>query len=382
MISTRRARGALGAGVLLSLALAGCSSAAPTAQEAEAAGGDGALSSCPETVVLQTNWFPEPEHSAAYALIDPDEATIDADAGIYSGPAIADPNITIEVRAGGPFIGFQSSTALLYSDDSIMLAMIDTDESVKLSASQPTKAVYTPFQKYPLSLFWDPEKYSFDEPSDIAASDATVLYSQGYAFIDYLVGEGIVREDQIDGSFDGSVTRLVSGEDIVMQGYITQEPYRMKVDYPEYGRDVDHILLADTGYEIYPSAWAGKPEVVDAQADCLAQLVPAMQTAQISYMEDPDAVNQAISDYLVEIDQFFQVSPELAAEVHRVMQDEELVVDGADGVFGSFDPDRMERMTGLLTDIYTASGVEVADGLAAEDLYTNEFLDPSISLGR
>ncbi|PZU37825.1 MAG: hypothetical protein DI573_10865 [Microbacterium sp.] len=366
-------------GAALSVALTGCGGTEPTAQDAAAAGGDGALSACPATVVLQTNWFPEPEHSAAYALIDPAEATTDPDAGIYSGPAIVDPNITIEVRSGGPFIGFQQSTALLYSDDSIMLAMIDTDESVKLSADQPTKAVYTPLQVNPQILFWDPERYSFDDLADIGQSDATVLYFQGAAYMDYLIAQGDVRADQVDGSFDGSVTRLVADEPVVMQGYITQEPYRLKVDFPDYGRDVDSFLIADSGYDIYAAAWSGKPEVVEAQSECLAQLVPAMQQSQLDYMEDPEPINQAISDYLVEIDQFFQVSPELGAEIHRVMQEEGLVADGTDGVFGSFDAERMERMTTLLAEIYAESGVDVAEGLTAEDIYTNEFLDPSIS---
>lgn len=373
---------AVGAAALLSIGLAGCSNAPSAAVDAEAAGGDGALNACPSTVVLQTNWFPEPEHSAAYALIDPETATIDADAGIYSGPAIADPSITIEVRSGGPFIGFQQSTALLYSDESIMLAMIDTDESVKLSASQPTTAVFTPLQKNPQILLWDPERYSFDDMSDIAASDATVLYFQGATYMDYLIAQGDVRQDQVDGSFDGSVTRLVSGEPVVMQGYITQEPYRLKVDYPDYGRDVDSLLIADTGYDIYPAAWSGKPEVIESQADCLAQLVPAMQQAQIDYMNDPEPVNKAISDYLVEIDQFFQISPELATYVHDVMRDENLVTDGTDGVFGSFDADRMVDTTDALVDIYTTTGVETAPDLKATDLYTNEFLDTSISYGR
>ncbi|WP_409048160.1 hypothetical protein AB2L57_04265 [Microbacterium sp. HA-8] len=366
-------------GAALSVALTGCGGTEPTAQDAAAAGGDGALSACPATVVLQTNWFPEPEHSAAYALIDPAEATTDPDAGIYSGPAIVDPNITIEVRSGGPFIGFQQSTALLYSDDSIMLAMIDTDESVKLSADQPTKAVYTPLQVNPQILFWDPERYSFDDLADIGQSDATVLYFQGATYMDYLIAQGDVRADQVDGSFDGSVTRLVADEPVVMQGYITQEPYRLKVDFPDYGRDVDSFLIADSGYDIYAAAWSGKPEVVEAQSECLAQLVPAMQQSQLDYMEDPEPINQAISDYLVEIDQFFQVSPELGAEIHRVMQEEGLVTDGTDGVFGSFDAERMERMTTLLAEIYAESGVDVAEGLTAEDIYTNEFLDPSIS---
>ncbi len=359
------------------LALAGC--AADPAVEAPV-GGSGALASCPATVVLQTNWFPEPEHAAAYQLIDPATATIDANAGIYSGPAIVDPDVTIEVRAGGPFIGFQSSTALLYTDDSIMLAMIDTDESVRLSAAQPTTAVFTPFQQTPQALFFDPELFDFESIADVGESDAVVQYFEGASYMSYLVAEGLIREDQIDGSFDGSVTRLVSGEPVVMQGYITQEPWRLMNEFTDYGREVGTLRLDEAGYEIYPSAWAGRPEVVDARSECLTQLVPALQQAQVDYMLDPVAVNEMLSAYLDEIGQFFRISPEFAADITEVMAGPGMVVNGPDGVMGSFDPERMERMTELLVEVFAGSGVEPAEGLTADDVYTNEFLDTSIAL--
>jgi hypothetical protein len=363
--------------ILGAIALTGCSAESPSTGPA---GGDGALAACPANVVLQTNWFPEPEHAAAYELVDPENATIDANAGIYKGPALADENVTIEVRAGGPFIGFQSSTALLYSDDSIMLAMIDTDESVKLSADQPTKAVFTPFQNTPQALFYDPQKFDFGSFADIGKSDATVQYFEGATYMSYLVAEGFIREDQIDGSFDGSVTRLVAGEDVVMQGYITQEPWRLKNEFTEFGRDVGQLRLDEAGYEIYPSVWAGRPETVDAEDECLAQLVPALQQAQVDYMANPEPVNTAISEYLTEIDQFFQISPEFAADITEVMASDGMVVNGVDGVMGSFEPERMDRMTKKLVEVFDGVGVETADNLAADALYTNEFLDSSISL--
>lgn len=361
------------------LAIASCSDES-TVQEA--VGGDGNLSNCPPTVTLQTNWFPEPEHSAAYQMIDPSQANIDANAGVYSGPSIADPNVTIKIQAGGPFNGFQTTTAQLYSDDSIMLAMIDSDESVRLSGTQPSKAVFTPFQHTPGALFWDPEKYDFKSFEDIGKSDAVVQYFEGQAYMEYLVQKGYIRKDQIDGSFDGSVTRLISGEDIVMQGYVTQEPWRLKHEFTEYGRDVGFLRLDDAGYNIYPSAWAGRPDTVERNRDCLSQLVPAMQQAQVDYMKSPDAVNNAISQYLEDIGQYFQISPEFAASTAEVMAGDGLVVDGPDGVMGSFDPARMEEMTKKLVEVFNESGSSVSEDITADSLYTNEFLDPSISLNR
>ncbi|CCH86268.1 conserved exported protein of unknown function [Modestobacter italicus] len=346
---------------------------------AAAVGGDGALSDCPSTVVLQTNWFPEPEHAAAYQLIDPADAAIDAEAGIYSGPSTADGNVTIEIRAGGPFIGFQSNTALLYTDDDVMLGMVDTDESVRLSAEQPTKAVVTPLELNPQVLLWDPDKYDFRSFADIAASDATVLYFQGATYMDYLEQQGFVRPEQLDGSFDGSLTRIVAGEDVVIQGYVTQEPWRLENEFTDFGKAPGYLTLGDAGYDTYGSAWAGTPESVEANSACLTQLVPLLQQGQVDYMYDPTPVNEAISGYLEEIGQFFQITPERAAAITDSLNDDGIVANAPDGTLGAFDAERMERMTGLLTGVFDDLGTELADGLTADDLYTNEFIDPSIS---
>ena len=150
--------------------------------------------------------------------------------------------ITIEVRSGGPFIGFQQSTALLYSDDSIMLAMIDTDESVKLSADQPTKAVYTPLQINPQILLWDPERYSFDEISDIAASDATVLYFQGATYMDYLIAQGDVTAEQVDANVARIRTQLARFLDfestVVPARLVNNAEWLTKLGAIEFMRDV------------------------------------------------------------------------------------------------------------------------------------------------
>lgn len=373
-----RSRAVTAAALAGVLTLAACGGS-DDGDSTEAVGGDGALSACPATVVLQTNWFPEPEHSAAYQLVDHERAEPDPDAGVYRGPALADDRVTIEIRAGGPFIGFQTNSALLYSDRDILLGMVDTDESVRLSAELPTKAVVTPLQITPQILLWDPEKYSFDSFDQIAESDATVLYFEGQTYMDYLVQQGWVREDQLDGSFDGSLTRLVVGEDVVMQGYVTQEPWRLLNDVPEYAREIDYLSLDDAGYRIYPSAWAGVPETVEENADCLAQLVPLLQQGQVDYMADPEPVNTAISQYLTDIDQFFQITPERADAITDSLNDDGIVANGPDGVLGSFDPDRMAEMTELLTGVFADLDTELAEDLTAEDLYTNEFIDESIS---
>src|SRR5947209_1270558 len=94
---------------------------------------------CPDTIVFQTNWWPEPDHGLFYQLIGPN-GTIDTNKNTYSGP-LGTTGVNVEIRAGGPAIGFQTVTAQEYQDDSIMLGMMGTDEQIGSSANQPTRAV-------------------------------------------------------------------------------------------------------------------------------------------------------------------------------------------------------------------------------------------------
>jgi len=92
--------------------------------------GEGALAGvCPDTVVIQTDWNPQAEHGWIYEMVG-DSPSIDAGAGSVSGPLVAggeDTGVQIEVRSGGPLIGFQTVTSQMYQDDSILLGFVYTD---------------------------------------------------------------------------------------------------------------------------------------------------------------------------------------------------------------------------------------------------------------
>ncbi|MEZ5251835.1 MAG: hypothetical protein R2713_22315 [Ilumatobacteraceae bacterium] len=50
----------------------------------------------------------------------------------------------------------------------------------------------------------DPTQYDIQEPADIAETGAKVLHFPGAAYIDYMIANGIMTEDQDDPSYDGS----------------------------------------------------------------------------------------------------------------------------------------------------------------------------------
>ena len=57
-----------------------------------------------------------------------------------------------------------------------------------------------------------------------------------------------------------------------------------------------------------------------------------------------------------------------------------LVANGPDSTVGNFDMDRVNSLIELAIPVYTALGQAPKDGLKADDIVTNEFIDPSIGL--
>lgn len=348
------------------------------------ASGHGMLADvCPSTIVVQTDWNPEAEHGALYELAA-DGGDVDTEAKAYTAPLVAggeDTGVAIEIRVGGPAIGFQPVSAQLYADESIMLGYVSTDEQVALSKEQPTVAVVAPNEVSPFILMFDPERYDFDSFDDIGRSGADVLYFQGATYMDYLVGAGDIDGSQLDSSYDGTPARWVASDGaIVQQGFASAEPYIYERELPEWGKPVDYLLVHDSGYEVYPQSLAARPEVVDREAACLERLVPIIQRAQVDYVRDPERANALIVDLVDAYDTGWAYSAGVAAFSVQAQLDNGIVSNGPDGVLGNFDLGRVQRLLDILEPLYARQGKEIRDGLTPEDLVTNRFVDDSIGL--
>ncbi|MGQ0670281.1 MAG: ABC transporter substrate-binding protein [Actinomycetota bacterium] len=335
---------------------------------------------CPDKIVLQTDWFPEVEHGAAYNLIGPG-GQIDAERGTYSGE-IKDTGVQMEIRAGGPFIGFQPPVGQMYSDPEITLAYADTGDAIRNSGSLPTVAIVAPLQKSPQILMFDPATYDFQTVTDVKASGATVAHFEGSAFMEYLLGTGQLDPAQIDGSYDGSPARFVAeGGALVQQGFATNEPYKYANDIPEWGKPVDFLLLFDAGWTIYQSPIVVRPDDLGTYRSCWEKLVPMWQQSQVDYITNPAETNQVILDVVVAMNTFWTLSPELNDYAVQAMLDLGIISNGPDGTLGSFDLDRVQTLIDELVPIFQADGVDtMKEGVAPEDIVTNEFIDPSIGL--
>jgi hypothetical protein len=375
------------AGVALLLAAAACSSdSSTTDQSAPAPKASGAALSlkgvCPDTIVVQTDWYQEAEYGYLYQMLGPGY-TIDKKKNALTGPLVAsgqDTGVKIEIRAGGPAIGFQTVSAQMYADKSITIGQVNTDEAIAASQTQPTVAVVAPFEISPLMILWDKDKYpSYNTIADIGQTTTKILYYQTDSYMQYLLGAGLVRASQLDGSYDGTPSRFVaSGGTIANAGFATSEPYNFahQKGHPEFKTDLQ--LINDTGYPSYSEALTVRPADKDKLAPCLKKLVPIVQQSTADFMNKPGPTEQLIIKATETIKSGWVYDQNQADYAVKTLSDLGLVGNGPDKTLGNLQDNRMSRMIDILTPIYTAQHKTLKAGLQPSDLYTNEFIDPSI----
>jgi hypothetical protein len=334
---------------------------------------------CPDKIVLQTDWFPEPEHGASYNLIGPG-GTIDPGKGTYSGP-LRNTGVQMEIRAGGPFIGFSSPTAQMYSDDNIFVAFADTGDQIRGYAKLPAVGIVAPLEIGPQVLMYDPAHYTFGSVSDVRTSGASVLYFESAAFIDYLVGTGQLNQQQLDASYDGSPARWVSsGGQLVQQGFATNEPFNYEHNIDGWKKPVKFLLLHDAGWTIYQSNIVVRPQTITKYRECLKKLVPMWQQSVIDYIKNPGPANGVILEMVKQMNTFWVLSPELAQYADQTMQQLNIVSNGPDKTLGNYDFNRIQKFMDTFLPIERTKGVDIPNGLKPQDIATNEFIDPNIGM--
>ncbi|HEY3061997.1 MAG TPA: hypothetical protein VGL99_23720 [Chloroflexota bacterium] len=333
---------------------------------------------CPDNIVFQTNWWPEPDHGLFYQLIGPN-GRIDTNKNSYSGP-VGNTGVTAEVRAGGPAIGFQAVTAQMYSDDSILLGFVGTDEQIGLSAAQPTKAVLAWYAKNPQIFFWGDPAWNFQSVAEIGSAGAQVLAFESATYLDVFVGKGLLKKEQIDTSYTGDPSRFVAADGkLVSQGFVTSEPYIYEHEVSAWKKPVK-FLLVDKEFPVYQNALAVRADKLESNRACLQALIPMLQRASIDYIRNPAPINGVLVNFTAQIKGGTQITAEGAADAVKRMVDLGIVGNGSDGVFGSFDNARVQSLITDVVPVFQARGKPAKAGLTPNDLVTNEFLDKSVKL--
>ncbi|HXE79948.1 MAG TPA: hypothetical protein VNK41_04300 [Vicinamibacterales bacterium] len=370
---------AIGAALAVSLAI-GIGTAAAGKRSGAAA--SPLRQACGPKLVVQTDWFPEPEHGFIYQLAGTN-GTLDTKKGRYTG-TIKGTGVQLEIRAGGPFTGFQQPISQIYQDSSIDVAYATSDEQIQLAKKLPLVSIVAPDEFSPQILMWNPQKLNIKKFADIKGTGAKVLVFAGGAWIDYLVGRGWVDQKQVDTSYDGSPARFVASDGaIIQQGFVTSEPYLYEHDIAAYGKPVSYLLIKNSGYVPYPQTLAVRAADVRKRAACWKLFVPLVQRAQVDYMRSPKAVNDKLLQIVTALNTFWKLTPGGNAYNTAAQRRLGIVSNGPDCTLGNFSMKRLQQVINQVNPIFQAKGLDTINPeLKASQIATNQFIDPKIGLAK
>jgi len=384
-----RTRGIVGTGTLAAaLALTACSTPAaeaPSGGDLEIGSIDLAAAGCPANIRIATDWFPEAEHGHLYELIGDDYTIENETEYSVSGPLMASGEYTgvdVTVISGGAASSaFLQPDAMMYSDPTIFMGYVGSDEAVVHSGEFPTVGVFAPLEKDPQMIMWDPATYpDVTSVAELGEKGVKIRLFPGGFYIDYFLSEGLVSESQLDYSYDGSPAGFVADEGAAaQQGFASAEPYIYENEIEAWGKPVSYQLVNDAGYPKYAAVVSVIPENIDAYADCLAALVPVMQQATVDYYADPTATNALILDAVETFDTFWVYSQGVADFSVKAQVETGIVGNGHDDIVGNVDMARVAKLVEIATGIYANDPEkDIVDGITAEDIFTDKFIDPSI----
>ncbi len=381
---------AVTAALALAASLAACAgtTSASTSASAASATVDLAKAGCPATIVIQTDWNPESEHGHLYEMLGSD-AVINSDKKSVSGTLELkgkSTGVKVEIRAGGPAVGYNSPATQMYTDPTITMAYVTTDDQIANSAKTPTKAFFAPLDESPIMVMWDPTTYpdvkTIKELGVALAKKGGVWrYFAGSAYIDYLTDAGYMTKAEQDSSYDGTPANFVAagGKD-VQQGFASAEPYIYQHEVPAWNKPVKYALVSSTGWDPYQSEMAVRTADFTKLTPCLKALTPVLQQEEVDFFANPKPANDLILKLVTAYNTGWTYSQGVADYAAKTMIDDKIVGNGTNSTIGDFDKARMDKFFTTASAIYTKLGTAIDPKLTASDLYTNEFIDPSIGL--
>ena len=328
--------------------------------------------------MIQTDWFPESEHGAMYELFGDGDYSIDAENLIVTGTlhdGATDTGIGLEVRTGGPAIGFSPVASYMYTDEGITFGYANTEAQVTFFESAPLLSVVAPLEKNPQMVMWDPETYPDVETlADLGEQDITISVFGGGVFAEVFIAQGIWSAGQVDPSYDGSPANFIAnGGQIAQQGFASAEPYDYENVFTDWGKPVKLQLLHDAGFPVYSQTVAIRSAEKEELDSCLKAFVPVVQRAVVSFIEDPSTANGIIIDAVDTFGSFWVYSEGLAEFSVSSQLELGLVGNGPNGTVGDMEETRIQSIITIMED----AGIDTG-GITTQDIYTNEYIDHSI----
>ncbi len=365
--------------VILCLSISGLIACGGDSQveENDAVASEG-LDSCPDPIIIQTDWFPESEYGATYELFGGGTYLIDNENRSVAGTlhdGEVDTGIGLEVRTGGPAIGFTPVASHMYTDTSITLGYANTEGQITRFNSAPLLSVVAPLERNPQMIMWDPDTYpDVESIADLGERDITISVFGPEVFSEVFIAQGIWSAGQVDPSYDGSPANFIASQgSIAQQGFASAEPFNYKNTYEEWGKDVKYQLLHDAGFPVYSQTLAIRSDDKVSLDACLRDLVPIIQRAVVNFSSNPDSTNALIVDVVESFNSFWVYGEEIADYSVKTQSELGLVGNGTNDVVGDMDQNRVQEVIDLMDE----AGIDTNE-IGPSDIFTNEYIDESI----
>ena len=336
---------------------------------------------CPDKIVIQTDWFPEAEHGALYQMIGA-PYMVDLNKKTVSGPLIASKGvktgIQLEVRTGGPAIGFQGPSAVMATDSSITMGYSYNGEANTWDKT-PLISVVAPLEKNPQMIMWDPATYPTAKTIDDLAKLGVTFNLFSKETLRFFIADGRVDEKLADPSYDGSPARFIASKGkIAQQGFASAEPYSYQNEFKEWGKPVAYQLLSDASdkYQDYSQTIGVRPGDLAKLRPCLKKFVPIVQQAVVDFIAAPDRANAIIVDAVAQYKDFWKYSKDIADYSVKTQKEIGLVGNGSDKTVGNFDFVRLQKYLDAMVKTGGFKGIPA--GFDIKSQYTNEFINPKI----
>ena len=365
--------------VILCLSISGLIACGGDSQveENDAVASEG-LDSCPDPIIIQTDWFPESEYGATYELFGGGTYLIDNENRSVAGTlhdGEVDTGIGLEVRTGGPAIGFTPVASHMYTDTNITLGYANTEGQITRFNSAPLLSVVAPLERNPQMIMWDPDTYpDVESIADLGERDITISVFGPEVFSEVFIAQGIWSAGQVDPSYDGSPANFIASQgSIAQQGFASAEPFNYKNTYEEWGKDVKYQLLHDAGFPVYSQTLAIRSDDKVSLDACLKDLVPIIQRAVVNFSFNPDSTNALIVDVVESFNSFWVYGEEIADYSVKTQSELGLVGNGTNDVVGDMDQNRVQEVIDLMGE----AGIDTNE-IGPSDIFTNEYIDESI----
>lgn len=315
-------------GLMTVLLLVGCGRAGPGEQ----------TGTLPDRVVLQTDWFPQPEHGGFYQALA---------RGFYE-----EAGLEVEILPGGP--NAMSTQKVLRGTAHFAMNRADMVFSLA-SRGVPVRMVMSTLQHDPQAVMLHAEN-PVNRLEDL--DGATVMAVPGLTWIKWLEARYSIRLKIIPHDF--GIERFLNDPGFIQQCLVTNEPFYVR----QAGVEAKVLPLRESGFDPYHGIYC-LDSFAEANPDVVRRFVHASIRGWRDYiLNDPAPALRMISALNP------KMSPGFMEFSHGALRSENLVTgeDPTGARVGRLEPARLEALAREMKSL----GLVEEDGPSA--WYTTEFL--------